>query len=368
MMNEEDLYWDLGKWVYQTVKPRKLEKQKVISDYQPLKNKVKKTYSQDWKAYDLAKTNEQMLFKTLLTELLLLANLKEEREFVKGKKGYCLQDKIFCLAIRTYYGSSLRKTTSVLKDLKKSHEINKVPCYKTISNFLNDKRMGKVLDELITLTTIPLLGVEKVAAVDSSGFSISKYERWNNFKWGKTKGKSRVWRKAHIICGCLTNIIFSVKVSKGNQHDSPVFPILAKEATQYFKIEDIVADKAYGSKKNLLFAYELGMNAFIPFKKNAVTRNKGLLWRKMYKLFTQQPEQFYKKYHLRSNVETCFHVLKQRFGNNIKTKSFYPNAIEIKFKILCHNLCVLIQEYFERGIKTDFKKCVKTTQQVKKNN
>ncbi len=139
-----------------------------------------------------------------------------------------------------------------------------------------------------------------------------------------------------------------------------------QDRTKYFDLEDFVADKAYSSKKILMFLSTLGLNPIIPFKKNARPRSKYtpdcdgdmFIWRKMFYYFRDHQDEFMKRYHVRSNVETVFHMIKKKFGNSVKTKSMNSNNNEIKIKCLCHNICVLIQESFESGIEIDFKSCV----------
>jgi len=59
-------------------------------------------------------------------------------------------------------------------------------------------------------------------------------------------------------------------------------------------------------------------------------------------------------YHKRSNVESVFSMMKRKFGPCIRGKYSESQENEILCKALCHNLCVLIQEMFELGIKVDF--------------
>ena len=351
---------------YHSIQKAHKERQKTMFDYVPKPYGEKRTYSQDWTAYDLAKTNEDQLLKQLLRELLFLAEVDEPKTSV-GRKGYSKSDRIFCATIRAYANSSMRKTESMLKDLKRLGYIRKVPCFKSIDNFVKDIELAPILDRLITLTTLPLIEFENYAAIDASGFALSRYAQWNAYKWGKETGRERMWRKAHLLCGCRTNIILSIKMTRKDVGDSRLFKMLAPEARRYFDIQNIVADKAYCSRENLRFAHEIGMMPFIPFKKNmkAKRKGKGGIWREMYLFFQKRADEFNRHYHHRSNVETAFHMLKQRFGSNLTTKSFEANGVELKFKAFCHNLCVLIQESFEMGAEIDFLSCVKMPERQK---
>jgi transposase len=132
-------------------------------------------------------------------------------------------------------------------------------------------------------------------------------------------------------------------------------------------MKKFTADKAYSSKEILSFLNEMGITPYIPFKKNTVVRARGsMVWRKMFEYFLRHQDEFMQSYHTRSNIETCFHMLKQRFGDHLLTKNFVANQNEILTKMLCHNICVLIQESYERGIQIDFANCAKTASAVPK--
>jgi hypothetical protein len=60
------------------------------------------------------------------------------------------------------------------------------------------------------------------------------------------------------------------------------------------------------------------------------------------------------QYHKRSNVETTFSMIKAKFGTFIRSKSPVAQVNEVLCKILAHNLCVLVQSFFEYRIKAEF--------------
>jgi transposase len=63
-----------------------------------------------------------------------------------------------------------------------------------------------------------------------------------------------------------------------------------------------------------------------------------------------------RNYHRRSNVETTFSMIKAKFGEKLRSKTATAQANEVLCKVLCHNLCVLIQSMYEFGIEADFMK------------
>ena len=116
---------------------------------------------------------------------------------------------------------------------------------------------------------------------------------------------------------------------------------------------EVSADKAYLSDANLRHIEEHGAYPYIPFKSNA-TPGKGGVWEKMYHLYHLHREEFDLRYHQRSNVETTFHMIKAKFGDSVRSKTERAMRNEVRAKILCHNICCLIQSMYELGIDPSF--------------
>jgi len=47
-------------------------------------------------------------------------------------------------------------------------------------------------------------------------------------------------------------------------------------------------------------------------------------------------------------------MIKRKFGTNVRSKTKAAQINEILLKILCHNICVVIQEMHELGIEPNF--------------
>jgi len=138
--------------------------------------------------------------------------------------------------------------------------------------------------------------------------------------------------------------------------DSPQFEKLIQNIAMRFKIDEIYADPAYSSKKNHQIVDKYGGKAYILFKKNATGKKGGALWRKAYHYFQINREDFERHYHQRSNAESTFKAIKQKFGDSIKSRNKVAQENEMLCKIIAYNITVLIQSMFELGINPDFRK------------
>lgn len=74
----------------------------------------------------------------------------------------------------------------------------------------------------------------------------------------------------------------------------------------------------------------------------------------MFHYFHFRREEFLSHYHKRSNVESTFSMIKAKFRDHVRSKSDVAMKNEVLCKIICHNICCLIQESHELGISADF--------------
>lgn len=131
------------------------------------------------------------------------------------------------------------------------------------------------------------------------------------------------------------------------------------KAAKNFLMNEVSADKAYLSTTNLK-AIVVDNNAmpYIPFKANSTgkgrTNKQSALWKQMYHYFSYNQERFMSHYHNRSNVETTFMMIKAKFGGSLRSKTRQAQFNEALCKILCHNICVVIQSMYELGVEPVF--------------
>src|ERR671924_1861732 len=59
-------------------------------------------------------------------------------------------------------------------------------------------------------------------------------------------------------------------------------------------------------------------------------------------------------YHKRSNVESTFSMIKAKFRDHVRSKTDAAMRNEVLYKILCHNICCVIQAMYELGIEPTF--------------
>jgi transposase len=311
----------------------------------------KVTCTQEWTPYNLAQTHEQEYFVTLLKDLC--SNIPQP-EYQFGRPRLPLADVVFGLVYKSYSLMSGRRFASDLAYAKDSGLVEKAPHYNSASRYLENPELTPLLKSLIEQSATPLKSIETDFAVDSSGFATTVYDRWFDHKWGKVRSENR-WIKTHLMCGVKTHIVTSVEADSFESADAPKLEPLVNATAETFQIKEVSADKAYSSKKNLKAITAVNATPYIPFKSycNGTTQKHGqfdTLWEKMWHYYQFNREQFLQHYHKRSNVETTFSMIKKKFGASVRAKSPIAQVNEVLCKVLCHNICVLIQSMYELGI------------------
>ncbi|HEV7397191.1 MAG TPA: transposase [Pyrinomonadaceae bacterium] len=314
---------------------------------------TQKTYTQDWRAYNKAQTNEKSQFLAFLYELC--SKLEEPiQKRSRGRQPLPLADVLFTVTFKVYSTMSARRFQSDMRDALAKGYVSKLPSFNSIFDYLQNESLTPYLKYLIAESASPLKSIETAFATDSSGFSTTRFVRWFDVKYGGNEDWHD-WIKMHLMCGVTTHIVTSVELSRARTHDSPYFkPLVEQTARAGFTMKEISADKGYISADNLQTAIDHGATPYIPFKTNVTGKRGTELWKRLFHFYSFNREEFLTHYHKRSNVETTFSMIKAKFGERLRSKTETAQINEALCKVLCHNLCVVIQSMYELGIEPEF--------------
>lgn len=310
-------------------------------------------YPENWTAYNYSQTHEKEKLPILLSSLCL-EFLSEEPRTGRGRPPIPLRDAIFIAVYKVYLTLSGRRCWSDMIEAEKKGYIKRLPHFNSIFKVLEKKETTEVLKKLIEETAKPFESLESHFAVDASGFHGTKREYKNDQKPSKDKNEKEEFEhirvKAHIMIGVESNVITAAEIPYNKYiHDSQLFEILLYTTALQFNIKEISGDKAYCTEKNLQAAVEIGAIPYIAFKSNATT-DKGGVWAKYLNLYLNHHDEYMSRYHLRSNIETTFSMVKKKFGKVVRSKTDTAMINEVLAKFLCHNLCCLIEAIYKNII------------------
>ncbi len=307
----------------------------------------RKTYKQDWTAYNAAQTTEKTWFLSLLADLCRVIP-NPPRKPTRGQQPVCLADAVFAACFKVYSGFSARRFTCDLEFAAEQGLIGRAIHFNSVLKVFDCESTTPVLTDLVARSASPLRGVETEFAVDSSGFAGCRFVKWFDEKHG-TPRQEASWVKAHVCCGTRTNVIAAAEVLDKDTNDSPRLAPLVKATAQTFRVQEVTADKAYPSVANFDAVDAVGGTLYAAFKSNT-TGAVGGLFGKAYHYFSLNREEFLQHYHRRSMVESTFSMVKRKFGDSVKAKNYTAMKNEVLAKFVCHNICCVVSAIYERGI------------------
>jgi transposase len=311
---------------------------------------VRQTYPQDWRAYNKAQTTEKEQFLKLLDELC--SGLPELPRGKNGRPSVSIHDAIFSACYKVYTTMSARRSMSDVRAAQEQGYIAKAPHFNSVLNYIRKPEVTAILYALITESSLPLVDFERDFAADSTGFTSSRFIRWFDHRYGPRQG-DHDWVKVHLMCGVTTHIVTAVEIKDRDASDTKLLPALVDATAKNFELKEVSADKGYGSLSNYEAIAKHGAVPYIAFKSIHTGRGGGL-WQRMFHMFQFNRTEFAAHYHKRSNVEAVFSMIKAKFRDHVRSKSDVAMLNEVLCKIICHNICCLIQEMHERRITTQF--------------
>src|SRR5438132_3814201 len=134
---------------------------------------TQKTYTQDWRAYNKAQTNEKSHFLAFLYELC--SKLEEPiQKRSRGRQPLPLADVLFTITFKVYSTMSARRFASDMRDALAKGYVSKLPSFNSIFDYLQNESLTPYLKYLIAESASPLKSIETAFATDSSGFSTTR--------------------------------------------------------------------------------------------------------------------------------------------------------------------------------------------------
>jgi transposase len=318
---------------------------------------IKKLTYPHWPAYNAAQTNEKDKFLNLLHDLC--SGILEPPAAI-GQPRIPLADALFAACFKVYSTFSGRRIMSDLWDAQDKGYLRTALHYNSIFRTLENEELTPLLRGLIIESSLPLKVVEADFAIDSSGFTTSRFMRWFDHKYGVVR-QQHEWVKVHLRCGVKTNVAAAVEIREKDASDTKLLPDLVHTTAAHFDMREVSADKGYSSVNNTNVIAEHGATPYIAFK-SIHGGAAGGLWEKMFHYFAFNRQEFLGHYHKRSNVESTFSMIKAKFRDHVRSKTDVAMSNEVLCKILCHNICCLIQAMYELGIEPTFweKPCIKS--------
>jgi len=250
---------------------------------------------------------------------------------------------ISCLLIwHKFPNLSVRRARSLLLLFKKvGLTFVDIPCFKTLSNYRENNSFQIILDKLIEESSKPLSIIEHDFATDATGIRTNLFSSWYSIRC-KKEIKKRDHLTTHITTGVKSNTVTALNVEIKPGKDNEIFREHVDKTAENFKVNEFSGDGRYWCKDNCWKVVEVGAKPYFKVWKNWAGKSKGCMpWKMMNLEFKNNPEEYEKHYHKRSNVESTNHMRKSLFGNKVYSRLPSARINEETLRWLNHNINVL---------------------------
>src|SRR5207302_7642953 len=166
------------------------------------------------------------------------------------QRPHSVADKLFFVCYKVYTTLSTRRFGSDLADAYERGYVAANPPPNKVCTILESDEITPHLCTLIVRSGLPLRAIETAFAVDSSGFSVSKFVRWFDEKYGRERS-GHDWVKVHLCCGVKTGVVTAAAIYDRDANDCPILPELVRATARRFTVEELSADKGYLSAENV---------------------------------------------------------------------------------------------------------------------
>jgi transposase len=309
------------------------------------------TYKQNWMAYNQAQQQEKDRLQVLLADLCS-GVIDPPTNKHPGPPRVPFADRLFAACLKVWSTLSSRRFNCDLEEAHRRGHLSRLLHPNKVNCYMEEEELAPYLRAMIVRSALPLRAVETGFAVDSSGFSTSRFIRWYDCKHGVER-REHDWVKVHLACGVKTQVVTAAAIYNRDAADSPVLPELLNKTREAFAVEEMYADKAYLSVENVEAIFAAGGIPFIAPKSNT-TGAAGGLFEKMVHYYLFRREEFLAHYHMRSLVESTFSAIKRKYGDSVRSKTPVAMKNEVLAKLVCHNLCCVILSQLELGIDAEF--------------
>ncbi|HEX3952434.1 MAG TPA: transposase [Stellaceae bacterium] len=306
------------------------------------------TYPRDFSLINAAQTREEDEFEPML---FALCQGVADFPYAKGRRPVPLCDVIFAIITKVYLGKSARRVVSRLNRSHRDGYLSRPIPFGTLLDYLERDEIAPILEEMIVRSSLPMVPIETVFAIDSTGMSGSRFVRWRDIKYRGIKEK--LWAKLHVMIGTRTMIVTAAYIGDRDASDTVQLPRLLNTTARSFTIRELVADIAYNTKDNQKRIADIGARAFIPYKSNHVGKGGGV-WTEQFQWAKNNAEEFDKHYHQRSKIESAFMSMKTVFGDSLRSRKPTAMKNEALCKLICHNLVCLNRAMDQFGIGAEF--------------
>ncbi|KXB03098.1 hypothetical protein AKJ47_02845 [candidate division MSBL1 archaeon SCGC-AAA261G05] len=309
----------------------------------------------DWSKYDKAQVNElrdMILFiKDVVDKAVVRLGLDEAEEGSRGRPPYPPEDLAKGILIQQYFGVSNRVAEGFVDLFKEKLGIEESFSYKTLERAYDYPHVAMILMEVFKMTQDPVKDKETKFSPDGTGIPNSIKGNWE--KDSKSDEDGEGFTKMIAMLGTTSQLISAVRFPDNPYaHESPYFePLLEETAETYSAVDRVSGDAAYLSRGNCDLVESVGGIPRFYLKKGITLKREGSwAWTEMLLNFMEDPQQWLREYHSRSNVESGFSTFKRDFLAPLRKCIHRRRKAEAFARVCDYNLKRVSRLHHQEGL------------------
>lgn len=274
------------------------------------------------------------------------------------------QPQLFaCLAFMAFLGSDYRGVEQHIRDFPAIQEwlgLSRVPDHSTLHKAAQ-RFFGITVGERLLAASIRLwMGRRKIirrVAADSSG--LESGHRSPYFVRRKQRGQKKVpkplfqttsytrFPKMTVLIDCATHLVLALLTGRGPKPDIDELDALLARLPRGITLLQLVADAGFDSEPNhRLCREDHGIRSLMPPKHGRPTKDgkpfTGYWRRRMVWFLRTKRRRKRCGYTQRWQVETVASMIKRNLGDELASRSYWPQCREMRWLIIVHNIMILI--------------------------
>jgi transposase len=238
----------------------------------------------------------------------------------------------------------------LMQELQDILGLEQIPHYTTVHKFF--QRFSPFMFALLLAQTARLFELSGIIAIDSTGFSSNYSSRYYMMiRYRQTKG---VWSASYIknsaAVDLVNQVILGNKCRNDHRHDSLDFNAVLKRAVKTGKVTKVIADRGYDFERVHKFARNvMKVDTLIPVRDMRRRKVHGRYRKMLFREFDRET------YNQRNKAETVFSVVKRKFGDTMRSRSWRLQKKEVKLVCAAYNIhryvvCFIELEVFYKTV------------------
>jgi hypothetical protein len=155
--------------------------------------------------------------------------------------------------------------------------------------------------------------------------------------------------KLQVLVHHETKLAVAAHVTYGKANEGPQLSALLDRARENHTLGMVAADKGYWSDENLRYGERNNIRILIPPKSNSKSNPNGSLMEQYTFRWFAEASTMPKEYRIRANAEGFFSGTKRVHDDDVRSRTFAAQTIEVLSMVLMRNLFVLVERYIEYG-------------------